>query len=554
MVGSTGATSGRSAATRAPARVWATRSSPPRSTGRARRSRSRQSAWKRSDAWMAFLARTFPKALTFLYLPDEPYPAQYPEVKRLAENVRSNPGPGRQAAPLPHQADHPGVPGARRHLEHPAAGLRHRRRRGRAGQGPPRVVLQRRTPAGPDARHRRSRDRGPRHRLGGVQARRGPLLLLARRPLAAQRPEAGRAQPERVGEPDHVRQPRPAQEARRGPGLDQRRRRAALSRRGEAPPRGGPRARRADRHGPAREPPPRAPGPRVPDPRPEARPRGRGEGGAREGRAARLLGRGGDGRLRRDRRDVRGGAAGAGRGDRGARRGGRGSEAGDSSCAASWLVSAPGHPTGLGTPRATGTDRGIRNGRPADPSSPDAHGLLGMPRRRSSTPRLFVAERDPFSGLPALRARWAAGERPSDRPAGPRPLVAPLRRRVLRAPGPRGAPGRQADRLEGLEPLRPLPEPLAGLRLALRLPGLRRGPQGRGGGRPRRRRRADAGPPVAQGPGPGLVPQPHRAGAGPRRLLAGRGRGAPLGGERAPRRCARRRGGRSTTSSSRPSS
>ena len=28
-------------------------------------------------------------------------------------------------------------------------------------------------------------------------------------------------------------------------------------------------------------------------------------------------------------------------------------------------------------------------------------------------PRLFVAERDPFAGLPALKARWAAGERPS---------------------------------------------------------------------------------------------------------------------------------------------
>ncbi len=52
----------------------------------------RDSAWARSDAWMAFLGRSFPKALTFLYLPDEPYPAQYPEVKRLAENVRSNPG------------------------------------------------------------------------------------------------------------------------------------------------------------------------------------------------------------------------------------------------------------------------------------------------------------------------------------------------------------------------------------------------------------------------------------------------------------------------------
>jgi hypothetical protein len=54
----------------------------------------KESAWRRSDAWMEFLARTFPKALTFLYLPDEPYPPQYPEVKRLGENVRSNPGPG----------------------------------------------------------------------------------------------------------------------------------------------------------------------------------------------------------------------------------------------------------------------------------------------------------------------------------------------------------------------------------------------------------------------------------------------------------------------------
>jgi hypothetical protein len=53
------------------------------------------SAWKRADDWMAFLAATLPGARTFLYLPDEPYPPQYPYVKRLAENVRSNPGPGR---------------------------------------------------------------------------------------------------------------------------------------------------------------------------------------------------------------------------------------------------------------------------------------------------------------------------------------------------------------------------------------------------------------------------------------------------------------------------
>jgi Glycoside hydrolase 123, catalytic domain len=55
----------------------------------------RASAWRRADAWMTFLAATLPEARTFLYLPDEPYPPQYPYVTRLAENVRSNPGPGR---------------------------------------------------------------------------------------------------------------------------------------------------------------------------------------------------------------------------------------------------------------------------------------------------------------------------------------------------------------------------------------------------------------------------------------------------------------------------
>ena len=56
--------------------------------------RERGSAWKASNTWMSFLEKTLPRATTFLYLPDEPYPDQYPEVRRIAENVRSNPGPG----------------------------------------------------------------------------------------------------------------------------------------------------------------------------------------------------------------------------------------------------------------------------------------------------------------------------------------------------------------------------------------------------------------------------------------------------------------------------
>jgi hypothetical protein len=54
----------------------------------------RASAWKAADAWMTFVGKTLPKATTFLYLPDEPYPAEYPHVRRIAENVHSNPGPG----------------------------------------------------------------------------------------------------------------------------------------------------------------------------------------------------------------------------------------------------------------------------------------------------------------------------------------------------------------------------------------------------------------------------------------------------------------------------
>jgi len=45
---------------------------------------------------MTFLEGALPKAVTFLYLPDEPYPDQYPEVRRIVQNVRSNLGPGRR--------------------------------------------------------------------------------------------------------------------------------------------------------------------------------------------------------------------------------------------------------------------------------------------------------------------------------------------------------------------------------------------------------------------------------------------------------------------------
>jgi len=56
----------------------------------------RETAWRKSDAWMIFLRRTFPTAITFLYMPDEPRAPEYERIRNLADNVHSNPGPGRQ--------------------------------------------------------------------------------------------------------------------------------------------------------------------------------------------------------------------------------------------------------------------------------------------------------------------------------------------------------------------------------------------------------------------------------------------------------------------------
>lgn len=59
----------------------------------------RESAWRHSDEWMNFLRENFPKAVTFLYVPDEPGPSEYEYIRRLGDNVHTNPGPGK-ALPL----------------------------------------------------------------------------------------------------------------------------------------------------------------------------------------------------------------------------------------------------------------------------------------------------------------------------------------------------------------------------------------------------------------------------------------------------------------------
>jgi Domain of unknown function (DUF4091) len=55
----------------------------------------RGSAWRESDTWMSFITRNFPRALTFLYMPDEPDRSEYAYIRQLSDNLRSNPGPGK---------------------------------------------------------------------------------------------------------------------------------------------------------------------------------------------------------------------------------------------------------------------------------------------------------------------------------------------------------------------------------------------------------------------------------------------------------------------------
>jgi hypothetical protein len=55
----------------------------------------REGAWRESDRWMTFLKESLPGAITFLYMPDEPGPSEYEHIRKIAENVHSNPGPGR---------------------------------------------------------------------------------------------------------------------------------------------------------------------------------------------------------------------------------------------------------------------------------------------------------------------------------------------------------------------------------------------------------------------------------------------------------------------------
>ena len=188
-----------------------------------------------TPGWRSWRA-TLPNAVTFLYLPDEPYPPQYPEVRRLADNVRSNPGPGGK---LPTFV-----------TKRPVA----RAGRARSTSGA--------CPLKPSTRRSRRRSAAKGRRVWAYNGARprAPALLIDTPATEARAscpgPSSSTTSPlyffwhsvhwkhnsqkqgergaGRLGEPGHLRQPRPAAQARRRPGLPERRRRPALPGRGEA--------------------------------------------------------------------------------------------------------------------------------------------------------------------------------------------------------------------------------------------------------------------------------------------------------------------------------
>ena len=154
------------------------------STARPQAATSARSAWTRADAWMTFLAPRAPEAHDVPLHARRAAAAAVPSTSaRLAENVHSNPGPGRRLPRLRDQArssrssTRPSTSGARRRSAFDIARASERSAPGPLVSGS--TTAGART-AGAD-RHRRAGHRGARHGLGRLQARRRRLLLLARR-------------------------------------------------------------------------------------------------------------------------------------------------------------------------------------------------------------------------------------------------------------------------------------------------------------------------------------------------------------------------------------
>ena len=130
----------------------------------------RDSAWQLSDRWMTFLREKLPRAITFLYMPDEPNPSAFPRIRTLADNIHSNPGPGKTLPIFVTHSYTEGLDGAIDIWDAAAGAFRRRARGGRTREGEALLVLQRRPAVGGCDHHRRAGDRRPRVDVGGVQA------------------------------------------------------------------------------------------------------------------------------------------------------------------------------------------------------------------------------------------------------------------------------------------------------------------------------------------------------------------------------------------------
>ena len=56
---------------------------------------TKASAWTTSNQWMTFLGGFLPQGITFVYAPDEPSSDQYPYIRSISSNIKSNPGIGK---------------------------------------------------------------------------------------------------------------------------------------------------------------------------------------------------------------------------------------------------------------------------------------------------------------------------------------------------------------------------------------------------------------------------------------------------------------------------
>jgi hypothetical protein len=71
-----------------------------------------KAGWPQADAWVSFLRSAVPGAISFVYLPDEPTPERFTEVRRIADDVHANPGPGRALSTFVTRQIEPALRGA----------------------------------------------------------------------------------------------------------------------------------------------------------------------------------------------------------------------------------------------------------------------------------------------------------------------------------------------------------------------------------------------------------------------------------------------------------